>query len=541
MTVHAQPTAGPDVVVHVSGTGNLYMTEIAESLANAAATLGRGGTLEHDHLPVEDGRVHLVVAPHEFFPLHPLAGTDELREAAVAAVCVNVEQPGTPWFETAAEWAGLGRGCLDINPLGTAELRRRGVEAHRLQLGYDPLRDRSDGAEQRDVDLVYLGDDSPKRVDALSRRHDVLATRRCELRFFRSNRPVRPGRAGFLDAPQRTALLARSRVLVNIHRGDADYFEWVRLLDAMANGCVVVSEPSADLAPLVPGVHLLEAAPDQVVSVAAALLSDEPERRRIADAARTLLRDDLRLDRLLDDTLARLDPSPAVDDRPAEDRPSEDRRPASRPGTPPVVPADVPVTVTTDERVSALRTAIAGDAPAAVESLPRGPSSRRPHCVVLVTRNDASTVAAAIDAALADEDAEVVVLDAGSSDETVSIVEHLLATRPWAPVRLRTAWGADDRSQVLPLIADLDADGVLVATGSTLLTPGAATRLARLADDAGADAAVGIGVHEGRLVHHVPEPPDPDAAPDPHPAVHLRRSATGAATAYLHDIVAEYR
>ncbi len=545
--VPARGSAVPDVAIHVSGTGNLYMTEIAMSVAGAARSLGRGGEFLVDGLPGPDGRVHLVVAPHEYFPLHPLAGTAELRDAAASAVCVNVEQPGTPWFETAVEWARLGPCCLDINPVGTAALRARGVDAHRLQLGYVPDRDRWHGADgERDIDIAYLGDDTARRSDALGARANVLATRRCELRFFRSNRPVRPGRAGFLAVEQRTALLSRTRVLLNIHRGDAAYFEWVRLLDAMANGCVVVSEPSTDLAPLVPGVHLLEAPAAAVVSAADALLTDEPRRRRMAAAAHALLLDELSFDRLLGDALGRIahhlpSAGPAVDPVPAPD-PRGVMGPDER-ATRPLDDEPLPVTLLADHDAGArdLRRAMRGTPPPTVTSRTAAAARGAERVVVVLSRDDDGTIEATIEAALAVPGADVVVLDAGSTDRTISLVETMIDQRPWARLTLVSAWTSTRPVDVLPVLSRWTTDRVTIVTGNTVLSPSAPERMEATATGAGVGAATGIGLHAGCLVDLVPEA-DEHRERDHTPVVLLLGDGQpDEPTAFLHELVAEYR
>ena len=44
------------------------------------------------------------------------------------------------------------------------------------------------------------------------------------------------------------------------------YFEWARAVEAMANGCVVISEPSEGYEPLVAGTHFVEAEIDQMAA-----------------------------------------------------------------------------------------------------------------------------------------------------------------------------------------------------------------------------------------------------------------------------------
>lgn len=492
-------SAATELVVHVSGRGNTYMTEIALQLGEAAARLGLGGVVHVDDLPVDDGRLHLVVAPHEFFPLHH-ADEEALRRAADAAACLNVEQPGTSWFETGAAWIRPGAVCFDINDLGVTELRTRGVDARPLRLGWSPRRDRWGGRhEDRPVDVVHLGDDSPRRIQALVAGADRLTDRRTELRLFRADRPVRPGQPGFLTEHERTALLSRSRVLVNVHRGPSAYFEWVRLLDAMANGCVVVSEPSTHVAPLVPGVHFVEAAIDDLVAAADALLDDEDRRRSMATAAHDLLRRELAQDDLLLAALGGM-----IVDEPHRSLRAPAWSPPRAYDQPTIVPlADAPV---------AARTVLDGRPAATSGVAPADPP--RSATVVLVSG----------DGAVAD-DALAAVRTATAAD----------ADRAWA---IETAPG-DPSSVARSRLDSVTTDALVVIGTDTLVSRRSLGSLVDLLGHTGAASASGIGVREDALVDAVPGRPDPGTH---WPVLALRSRPAGTAThAFLHSIVARYR
>jgi hypothetical protein len=103
--------------------------------------------------------------------------------------------------------------------------------------------------------------------------------------------PMTGPRPDFLCGEDKWRLLARSKVLVNLHREDKAALEWVRVLEAMHNGCVVVTEPSTDLGPLMPGEHLLVAEPQDIGIVAAAVARDDALRERIARSAYDLCRE----------------------------------------------------------------------------------------------------------------------------------------------------------------------------------------------------------------------------------------------------------
>ncbi|MEY2416299.1 MAG: hypothetical protein QOH53_1633, partial [Ilumatobacteraceae bacterium] len=95
--------------VFVSGRGNVFMREIAEHLAEALVLAGRPGELVIDDLPdIADSPLdNLVVAPHEFFVLSKASEAARLQ-AASASVCINTEQPGTPFFDLAMTYASRG-------------------------------------------------------------------------------------------------------------------------------------------------------------------------------------------------------------------------------------------------------------------------------------------------------------------------------------------------------------------------------------------------------------------------------------------------
>jgi hypothetical protein len=92
-------------------------------------------------------------------------------------------------------------------------------------------------------------------------------------------------------------LLQRSHVLLNIHQGDQQYFEWLRVVQAMLNGCVVVSEHSSDFAPLEPGRHLLLGRPETLGLLAQRLLDEGDELQAMAREAYLFLTSELPMSR----------------------------------------------------------------------------------------------------------------------------------------------------------------------------------------------------------------------------------------------------
>ena len=273
--------------VFVSGRGNVFMREIAEHLVEALVLAGRPGELVIDDLPdgADDPMQNLVVAPHEFFVLSPSAEPDRQR-AAAASICINTEQPGTPFFDLAMTYAARGPVVLDINRYSLDAVRRLGLAAVHLPLGCTPSMDAWQGESRpRRVDIGFLSGRTPRREQFIAGGGGMLWEWNTDLRFFSWHRPILGGGPAFATGDEKFAALADTRILLNVHRGEEPYFEWARVVEAISNGCVIASETSVGIEPLVPGVHFVMAPLDHLAEQAIALALDEPRRAAMADAA----------------------------------------------------------------------------------------------------------------------------------------------------------------------------------------------------------------------------------------------------------------
>ena len=97
--------------------------------------------------------------------------------------------------------------------------------------------------------------------------------------------------APFAQGAAKFESLADTRILLNVHRGDDPYFEWARVIEAVANGCVVATETLGRLSSRSsPGEHLLMAPLEYLAEQAVALAFDEPRRAADGRAAHELLR-----------------------------------------------------------------------------------------------------------------------------------------------------------------------------------------------------------------------------------------------------------
>jgi hypothetical protein len=275
---------------------NLFFVEIVDAIRHELDRMGVRSSVSKNGFPdPREDLVYVLVPPHEFFALHP--GLEPPERLLRRSVFICGEQPGTSHFEENVELASMGGALFDFSRWSVREYARRDIRAEHFQLGYSPLWDHTDPARTRDIDVLFMGCITERRSRALARSADSLWRWRSRLVLTDNSAPNWAPSGRFLAGDEKWDALSRSRVLLNIHQGEAPYFEWQRIVQTVANGCVVVSEHSVDYDPLVPGTHFMVGDPDNVMHLAQALLEDEPRRLRMQEDARALLRDQLPLSR----------------------------------------------------------------------------------------------------------------------------------------------------------------------------------------------------------------------------------------------------
>ena len=268
--------------VFSAANGHTFIAEIADAVCAALVELGVDAERASGLPWPSPETLDIVVAPQELFGR--LHGYDEATrlDAASHCVAITLEQPGTSWFERSATYAARSRLVLDVSETAAAELRKRGINASRLALGYHRSWDRwhGDAAVERPIDVVFLGSATRRRTAFFARHAALFKQLNCRLMLRDSSERMNEG--DWVAGDEKYELLTRSKILLNLHRADSPYLEWNRVIQAMANGCLVVSEPSGDVAPLVPGQHFLEAPLDEIPGLMRALLADPASIARIA-------------------------------------------------------------------------------------------------------------------------------------------------------------------------------------------------------------------------------------------------------------------
>jgi hypothetical protein len=280
----------PDLCLVSAEGGSAFMAELLEVVADAVRTAGgRARTVIGALPPPESDTVYLVV-PHEYLVVTPDSGYPD-AELCRRTIGFCVEHPGTETFERSAGLVAGLAAAVDIDRDAAAELRRRGVRVEHFQLGYSPLWDMWGGDldSRRDIDVTYLGTAERRRSVLLGGYASDLEHLRTRL-FTPPHEMMAGARVDFLPGAAKFAHLARSRFLINLHRERKQTLELVRTIEAMCNGCVVITEPSTEVDPFVPGEHLIVARPEALGSVAAALCTDPDRERGLRAAAYAMVK-----------------------------------------------------------------------------------------------------------------------------------------------------------------------------------------------------------------------------------------------------------
>ena len=292
-----QPEWGPSTITRVTELAfvlasrqNHFFVELVEAIRDELQVLGvRSRVVTDGFPPPRRGLVCVLVPPHEYFALR---GVREPPCAALLrrAVFVCAEQPASHFFERNVTLAAEAGAVFDISRRAVNEWRRRGVDAEQFQLGYTARWDRSPFDGERDIEVAFLGSRSPRRERFLAGYAPSLWQRRSYLLLSDNSSPNHHAGPDFAVGDAKRDLLARSRVLLNLHVDDEPYCETLRIVEAIHCGAVVVSEHSVDAAPLEPGIDFMSASADNLMLVAGRMLDDADARRAFADSALARLR-----------------------------------------------------------------------------------------------------------------------------------------------------------------------------------------------------------------------------------------------------------
>ncbi|EHJ57843.1 hypothetical protein [Novosphingobium pentaromativorans] len=294
---------GKPVIVLYWKDGNFFFTDIAQYVAEVLAGAGFNVRLLDDHrdLAIDDVEI-IVVAPHEYCVHGP--GTEFTSDIASRVLHVNLEQWHTSWFSLSLDKMLTSRKALDINPLSARGLSRLGIKA-----GFLPLLPRQGGVFdfgqeppskqltelraikpltyprrfiERPYDILFVGYLNKRRARSLAQLGHVLSDYDCFLHAPRFTGPITSDSPNMIGSRDLAQIAQNAKLLLNIHQGESHYFEWHRLVvSAIAQGCVPLTEPCAQIGIVEPGEHYIEATLEEMPERIAWLLNTPQGRREI--------------------------------------------------------------------------------------------------------------------------------------------------------------------------------------------------------------------------------------------------------------------
>lgn len=225
---------------------------------------------------------HKVATSHEPVAgwLNVVFGAHHLRPSAALpdrTVIFNLEPvvAGTPWLSSDYLERLKRHRVWDYSAMNVEALRALGVArvAH-VPLGYASGLERI-AAQAEDIDVLFYGIFTERRIRLLER----LAARGWRVHATRN-----------LYGEARDRLIARARIVLNIHARDEARLEVARCFYLLVNGRFVLSEPGPDDASSGLGEGIAWADYDRLEEQCAWYLLHPEARRAIAAAGRDLMR-----------------------------------------------------------------------------------------------------------------------------------------------------------------------------------------------------------------------------------------------------------
>ncbi|MBI3129757.1 MAG: glycosyltransferase [Acidobacteria bacterium] len=150
-------------------------------------------------------------------------------------------------------------------------------EPRLLPIGYDPVLTRIPEAQEQDIDVLFYGSTNPRRIQILE------ALQAAGLKVHR---------AFNVYGAERDALIARSKVVLNLHFFDSSIFELVRVSYLLANRKAVVAECHA-ATEVEPSLRegLILATYDGLVEACRSAVGDPERRHRVGERGFQLMAD----------------------------------------------------------------------------------------------------------------------------------------------------------------------------------------------------------------------------------------------------------
>jgi len=186
------------------------------------------------------------------------------------SILYNLEQiyDDSPWLTKDLIALFRRHTVWDYSLANIEALARYGIAARHVPIGYVPELTRIPPAPYRDIDVLFVGSIVERRLAVLQALHERGAN-------------VIP--AFGVYGAERDELIARAKIVLNVHMYEAKVFEVVRVSYLLANRCFVVSERGLDIAgerPYEEGIAFVEY--HELVNACLGYLADDRSRDRTA-------------------------------------------------------------------------------------------------------------------------------------------------------------------------------------------------------------------------------------------------------------------
>jgi hypothetical protein len=258
---------GPFQVVLVQPEGYVHSAAFAEVIEAVVCGLrALGADVSQTVNQLVPGRQPIVFGANLLGP----ANVDALPPGTII---YNLEQIGESSSWCSPTYLHLLQSCQvwDYSARNIASLGRLGVTAKvtHVPVGYVPELTRITAAPVEDIDVLFYGSINERRNNVIS-----------QLRQAGLNVQAVFGVYG----PSRDALIARSKVVLNMHYYETNIFELVRVSYLLANRKAVVAEynPGTEIDPDI--VDAVQLAPyEGLVSACAQLVTDSRSRKALSE------------------------------------------------------------------------------------------------------------------------------------------------------------------------------------------------------------------------------------------------------------------